>query len=380
MLRGHLALFTDLPLRIEHAPVSRLVNIGRVAAEEGWSVSLTGVEATPDIDKLPIRVCAVARNPNGRTVINPFNAVIRRAVSSAGAVVVRGYWLGFFVLAMAWFRGVPLRMFDFHGSTWREVRDRPFYAALSWGMESIAFSLATHVLTVSEGVKSQVPKRAAGKCMVFENGVSPLDGQRVPLGQQSRSSRLNIPTDTFCIGVVARFGAHFELDTVCRALENIEADVLLVIVGEGPGLSEIDFGAHSNVLPVGEWPADEVRAFLENRCDAALLPYNPDWPCSTTPKFFASRKLMEYLAAGLPVLAPDIPGIHPVLRNHTLGFLHQPYAAEELASHILRLREDSALRKQICSQAKTIATEYSWANLARNSGFIEILATNGSQA
>lgn len=89
---------------------------------------------------------------------------------------------------------------------------------------------------------------------------------------------------------------------------------------------------------------------------------------------------MEYLAAGLPVLAPDIPGIHPVLRNHTLGFLHQPFAAEELASHILRLSEDIALRKQIYSQAKAIATEYSWANLARNSGFIEVLEANGSQA
>ena len=68
------------------------------------------------------------------------------------------------------------------------------------------------------------------------------------------------------------------------------------------------------------------------------------------PKF-----LLEASAAGLPLVATDVPGCRDIVQSGTNGLLVPPRDAAALADALQRLIEDAKLRSQLGTQARAIA-------------------------
>ncbi|MGH3443220.1 MAG: glycosyltransferase, partial [Nitriliruptorales bacterium] len=70
--------------------------------------------------------------------------------------------------------------------------------------------------------------------------------------------------------------------------------------------------------------------------------------------------LLEAMAAGLPVVASDIPGFRSVIRDGVEGRLVPPGNVAALAEAIDALLANPALRDALAEQAATSAERYDW--------------------
>src|SRR5205814_952159 len=70
-----------------------------------------------------------------------------------------------------------------------------------------------------------------------------------------------------------------------------------------------------------------------------------------------SNALLEAMASGLPVVANGVGGNLEIVENGVNGFLCASAKAEELASALRRLREDSTLRRKMGMAARAHASE-----------------------
>ena len=83
--------------------------------------------------------------------------------------------------------------------------------------------------------------------------------------------------------------------------------------------------------------------------------------------------LIEAMAAGVPVVATDVPGIRDVVVNGETGLLVPVASPAALAQAISRLRDDRALRLRLTTNAKQyVAQRFAWGPILRQ--YREILA------
>jgi len=95
-----------------------------------------------------------------------------------------------------------------------------------------------------------------------------------------------------------------------------------------------------------------IRAF-----DVALAPF----PWADHYAYFMSPlKLFEYMAAGVPILATDLPSIREVLRHGENAWLVPPGDPKALTEGIRHLLENSNLAERLARQAKEDVRQYTW--------------------
>lgn len=70
--------------------------------------------------------------------------------------------------------------------------------------------------------------------------------------------------------------------------------------------------------------------------------------------------LLEAMAAGVPVVASDIPGYREVLQHRKTGWLVPPCNSTALATALLALLRDASMRHQIAAAAGEAIAPYEW--------------------
>lgn len=146
-----------------------------------------------------------------------------------------------------------------------------------------------------------------------------------------------------------------------KHIENLKAvfeipGCRLAIVGDGPARNELE-GAFSGTPTVftgvlkGE---DLAHAYASG--DIFLFP-------STTETL--GMAMIEALASGLPVVAARSGASHEVVAEGETGLLYKPGSAEALVSAVRRLHEDDDLRREMGTNARSVAEERSWEKSTR---------------
>jgi glycosyltransferase involved in cell wall biosynthesis len=369
--QAHILFLTDLPAEDESAPVSRLVNLAAISASKGLAVEVVGSHSDRPATHEAVPVRALPINARGKhQSLFPFRKVVRRAIREADGLVVRGYWVGYFALRLARASGMRIRILDFHGRTRLELGDS-LAGRIADRMERASFKLATHILVVSEGVAEQVPDEHADKLVPLGNGVDLRAFRDVP--NRALAWLPDASAGERTIGIVARFGANLELDTIRRALPQLNHPTRLVLIGDGPVVDRVRAKGDTSIIVAGRQPTAEVRCFLSHHCDAALTPYNPDAPVSRNIGFFASRKTREYLAAGCPVLVPSIPGLDSLYVPGENCLVYDASSPESLATQVDRLVDEPGLADQLRENGRRTIEAYSWEKIVRASGILEQL-------
>ena len=215
---------------------------------------------------------------------------------------------------------------------------------------------ASTVVCVSEPVAGWVRRLAPdARLRVVGNGV---DTARV------RPAAVR-PGGQFTVGFVGSFRAWHGLSDLLEAVAAVP-DIGLLLVGDGPGLATCRARAAAPDLAgrvelPGPVHAAAVPAQL-HRMHVGAAPAPPD-----AGGYFSPIKVLEYLAAGLPVVASRTGPVEEVVRHGQEGLLVEAGDVGGLASALTRLRDDADLRLACGAAARRTAQLHTWADVLRRS-------------
>jgi phosphatidylinositol alpha-mannosyltransferase len=148
-------------------------------------------------------------------------------------------------------------------------------------------------------------------------------------------------------------GFGVALQAFAAVLEDVP-DAHLVVVGDGTDRRLVDeLGAHvrAGVTMLGTVPHAGVAAVLR-ACEVAIAP-------ATGQESFGIA-LVEAMAAGVPVVASDIPGYREVVRDRRDGLLVPPADAAGLAGAIRAVLGDAALASRLTEGGHARAAAFAW--------------------
>lgn len=147
------------------------------------------------------------------------------------------------------------------------------------------------------------------------------------------------------------------VEAIAEAWRLLGADApRLLVAGEGPGRAAL---AAAGAELVGVVAHERMPSVLR-AADIGLAPYASD-----APSYFSPLKLFEYMAAGLAVVAGDLPGVRDVADRET-AVLIPPGDAEALARAVADLAADAPERRRMGEAARALVGErHSWRQRAR---------------
>ncbi|MCC7509409.1 MAG: glycosyltransferase family 4 protein [Planctomycetes bacterium] len=130
--------------------------------------------------------------------------------------------------------------------------------------------------------------------------------------------------------------------------------------------------AHARSLAASHGVADRVQ-FLGHVPHAEVQPHLQAARCAVIPlghdllarRFTSPIKVFEYMAAGVPIVAADLPTIREVLRDGENALLYPPTDARALAAQVQRVLSDDTLADKLRSTALRELHAFSWDERAR---------------
>ena len=157
-------------------------------------------------------------------------------------------------------------------------------------------------------------------------------------------------------------GAQLLVDAMRRLREHGRDDVDAVLIGDGPELPAGRQAAEriDGVTCVGPVAHEAMPACLA-AADVGVAPFDVGrHPPLSLGFFWSPLKLFEYMASGLPVVAPAIDRITQLVGNGEEGLLYDADDPAALAGAIERLC-DPALRRRLGAAARARAVrDYGW--------------------
>ncbi len=224
--------------------------------------------------------------------------------------------------------------------------------------EALVWRRADGYVTITEGLASELRERLGPRADV---AVVP-DGVRLQSEEPRtipRAARQDAPVVAYSGHLYAWKGVDILLDAIAR-LPGVRG---LVIGGHErePDLARVRaladaLGIADRVQFTGLVPPAQVAGLLR-AADVLVLP-NPASAIST--RFTSPLKLFEYMAAGRPIVATDLPALREVLRDGETAVLVTPGDAAALAAGIERVITDAQLAGRLASAARAAVDDYTW--------------------
>lgn len=158
-------------------------------------------------------------------------------------------------------------------------------------------------------------------------------------------------------------------ERLVAAMPSVERAVL-VFLGDGPLRAALE-------QQVQQLRLQERVRFLDPVPPEALLPMTASADVGVTlledtclnHRYALPNKLFEYLMAGLPVLASDLPEMRRVVSGYDVGVVVDPQDIPALAAMLQRMVDDTAARLRWSGNAAAALNAYGWEQVS--SQFIE---------
>lgn len=171
-------------------------------------------------------------------------------------------------------------------------------------------------------------------------------------------------------GMVAVFAGAFRswhgAIHLANAIRELRArgcrDVSAVFIGDGPELPRVRAAAQGldGVVFTGAIAHDRMPACLA-AADVGVAPFDLAQHAPLAVGFYWSPlKIFEYMAAGLPVVAPRVARLPSLVEHEHDGWLYDPSEAGALAAALERMT-DVTVRRRLGESARARAVrDYSW--------------------
>jgi glycosyltransferase involved in cell wall biosynthesis len=233
-----------------------------------------------------------------------------------------------------------------------ELQNRKFVKWIWKSIEKFIFPYLKHVITVSDSIATQYEKEYRLRPLTVRNCARKSD-QIVPFSR----GELELNAEHLLLifqgsGINADRGGEELIDAIA-----ITEDVSLLIIGSGDkfeiliektknqGLSE-----RIKFIPILPW---ETLMRYTRSVDAGL---SLDKNSNLNYSFSLPNKLFDYISAGIPVIASDLPEISKVINEYNCGILISEVTSGEISKAIKVLRDNRGLLSEL-KRNSVIASE-----------------------
>ena len=247
---------------------------------------------------------------------------------------------------------------DFHAGMGVEEETRldryigPFFL----GLERRLIASAQAVVTVCDGVAGLIEKRFGRRPLVLRNNHDPrLD--RAP--SATIRDVLKLAPEVFLTLTIGNAKKGLALDSVIAAAEKLPGHVHFAFLGRGYRMHSEKVkhaGLTSRIHFLEPVSACEVVPFVAS-ANASLILY---YARGQNYRFALPNKFFQSIAAGLPILYPDLPEIRRLAEKRDLGLMIDTRNSDSIAEAILWLASRPKLCEEISMRVRKAAEELSW--------------------
>jgi glycosyltransferase involved in cell wall biosynthesis len=224
-------------------------------------------------------------------------------------------------------------------------------------------------------VHSRLAARAAasagaeeGSVLVAYNGHAP-ELLEPRLGREEARVRLGLPHDRPIVVYTGHVGPEKGFEAI-RQLAVRAPEALFLVVGALPGEAAAREGMERaapagtpNLRVLPRVPPGKVAPYLF-AADCLLIPPTAG-PLVRHRRTVLPMKTFLYLAAGRPILAPDLPDLREVLSDGSTAVLVPPDDSDVAAAALRRVLADAPLRESLSAAALDVARAYTWESRSR---------------
>jgi glycosyltransferase involved in cell wall biosynthesis len=338
----------------------QILNTGRALAEAGCRVRLCagirkgfppgevpsayGLDPSANLEMVRLPVLRGGLSWHG-----PFHiAFLLRAASEPGSVIfLRHLKLAHFLLRNRWYHRRPL-VFEAH-EIFHRTTERPGKASVLQSMEAWIYREADAVISITESLAGEIAGMFGRKPeKVIPDGVG---SEFLGIGRRGEGAYLLY---------VGQLFPWKGVEVLVRALVYLPAERAVIVGGSEEQIAPLrrlaeSEGVADRIHFAGMVPHARVRGYLED-ARIAVLP-NLDAGVS---RFTSPLKLFEYMAAGVPVVASNLPSLREVLRDGENAILVPPGDPGALAEGIRSLLADGELAARVAARAREEVTGYTW--------------------
>ncbi|MCX6254978.1 MAG: glycosyltransferase [Bacteroidia bacterium] len=237
-----------------------------------------------------------------------------------------------------------------------EIQNRPFVKWIWKSIERMIFPRLKHVMTVSDSIAAQYES---------EYGVRP-----VTVRNCSRSATGIISYSRDELGILKDHlllilqGGGINIDR--GGIELIEAvsqteNVSLLIVGSGDlfdilkrRVSELNLTGRVKFVPKVPW---EILMRYTRSADVGL---SFDKNTNLNYRFSLPNKLFDYISAGIPVIASDLPEVRKIVLEKGCGMIIPDVTPEEISKALKELRDNKNLLSGLKKNAVIASESVNW--------------------
>ena len=222
---------------------------------------------------------------------------------------------------------------------------------LARATQELVWRRADYVLAVSHVLAERIEAVGLGRerIVVTPNGVD-----------LSRFKKIKRRKETNCpvLGFVGFVRPWHGLDTVISAMAQSHLPMKLIIAGDGPVREKLEqkaasLGLGERVRFIGVVPREEIPNLL-GEFDIALQPQSVDYA--------SPLKLIEYMAAGCAIVAPDQRNIREIVEHRRTALLFDPDQDGAMWAAIEELAANVTLRAKlgVSAAAEVTARDLTW--------------------
>jgi glycosyltransferase involved in cell wall biosynthesis len=237
-----------------------------------------------------------------------------------------------------------------------EIQNRPFVKWVWKTIEKSIFPRLKYVMTVSETIASLYEKMYKVRPLVVRN----FGRNTEHITPYSRED-IHIATDDLLIiiqgtGINMDKGAEELIDAV-----NISDGVALMVAGSGdvvPHLKqmvkELKIEHKVTFIPPVSW---ELLMKYTKSADVGMC---LEKDTNLNYRFSLANKLFDYISAGKPVIASDIPEVRKIVRENNCGIIIPTVSPEEIIKALLELKKNRDLLTELTNNAVTVSGSINW--------------------
>lgn len=273
---------------------------------------------------------------------------------------------GFVVSILKKILRVPA-LFDAHGTFAGEMvaydylTENSFFLAFCEWIENFVISSVDATGTVSNHLRDEFRRRFPNSRLeVVPNGVN-FDDYENPAQVTNEGE---FPDNKLLITYAGNLQPYQGIDYLVEAAGRLKHDGIHFLIVGGPEEDRYkaqvkERGLEEKFTFTGRVPQNEIPGYL-TRSDILVAPR-----IGSDTEFQQASKLVQYMAAGKPVVATDIPA-HDTLEDGETGLLVEDESAGALADALSHLIKRSTLRRKLGKTARERARDFSWESIAGN--------------